>query len=210
MADSPGVIERRKFELRAAQRQLRAELRVTASGDCFTRAAEIFMAADGIPRDGAIAGYWPVHDEFDPRPLLEMLAARGAKLALPVIDPAIGLLLFRAWHPGMALQPAGFGTLGPPPPASVVLPRTVIVPLLAFDRQGGRLGYGGGFYDRTLAALREGGKSVLALGLGFAAQRVQQVPVSEIDIRLDAVVTENEIIWTRKVLPDLIGDNYIH
>lgn len=201
MTNSPAMTVRRKQEMRAAQRQLRAGMRVAAPSDCFTRAAEIFMEAGQIPRDGAIAGYWPINDEFDPRPLLEMLAARGAKLALPVLDPAAGLLLFRAWRPGMALLPAGFGTLGPPPSASIVSPRTLIVPLLAFDRQGGRLGYGGGFYDRSLAALREGGKSVLALGLGFAAQRVQRVPANETDIPLDAVVTENELIWTRKLLP---------
>lgn len=198
VADGQAIIERRKREMRAAQRQLRAEARRLADSHCYSRAAEVFLDALPVPSDGTIAGYWPIGDEFDPRPLLEMLAARGARLALPVVDSASGLLLFREWRPGMALAPAGFGTFGPPPGFSVVAPRIVIAPLLAFDRQGHRLGYGGGFYDRSLAALRADGKCELALGLGFAAQRVRQVPVNEADVRLDGVLTEKEFIWTGK------------
>ncbi len=99
--------------------------------------------------------------------------------------------------PGAPLVPAGFGTFGPKETAREVLPDLVIAPLLAFDRRGCRLGYGGGFYDRSLTALRASGKCKYAIGLGFSGQRVQQVPVSDNDARLDAVVTETGVIWAR-------------
>lgn len=196
MPDSLAVIEARKRELRAAQRRLRAEAHRLAPEQAYSKAAEIFIAQAPLSRDGVVAGYWPLNDEFDPRPLLEMLAGRGVRLALPVVDAAGGRLLFRAWRPGMALVAAGSGTSGPPATEPVVEPCIVIVPLLAFDRQGHRLGYGGGFYDRTLAILRRDKKCELAVGLGFAAQRVQQVPVNDNDMRLDAVLTEQSLIWT--------------
>ena len=199
MPDSLAVIERRKRELRAAQRRLRAEAHRLAPEQAYSKAAEIFIAQTPqalLSQNGVVAGYWPLNDEFDPRPLLEMLAGMGARLALPVVDAASGRLLFRAWRPGMALGAAGSGTSGPPATEPLLEPHIVIVPLLAFDRQGHRLGYGGGFYDRTLAILRRDKKCELAVGLGFAAQRVQQVPVNADDMRLDAVLTEQSLIWT--------------
>ena len=195
MSDGLAVIERRKRELRGAQRKLRSEARRLASDTMFSKAAETFLAQVKLPQDAVVAGYWPLTDEFDPRPLLELLASNGVRLALPVVAGDSGRLLFRAWRPGMALAQAGFGTFGPPASEPLLEPRVVIVPLLAYDRQGCRLGYGGGFYDRTLAILRREKKCELAIGLGFAAQRVQQVPVNQNDIRLDAVLTEQSLLW---------------
>jgi 5-formyltetrahydrofolate cyclo-ligase len=144
------------------------------------------------PEDGPVAAYWPMRSEADPRPALAALHARGVPLALPVVAGRGMPLIFRAWAPGVALVPGGFGVLvpadGPP-----VVPRVLVVPLLAFDRAGFRLGYGGGFYDRTLAALRAAGP-VLAVGFAYAAQEVPHVPRTIDDQRLDRIVTETETI----------------
>jgi len=167
-------------------------------------APEIYMAARAhflksieLPGGCVIAGYWPIRDEFDSRPLMEAIAARGGRLVLPVVAGDSGQLIFREWQPGGPLVPAGMGTLGPPPGVREALPDIVIAPLLAFDRQGCRLGYGGGFYDRTMTALRATGKCRTAAGLAFSAQRVQQVPSGDGDARLNVIVTETGIVWPR-------------
>lgn len=200
MADDSAGIEQLKNALRETQRQQRARLFRTHGPETYTRAAQHFMKAIAIPRGGVIAGYWPLQDEFDCRPLLEALAAQGALLALPVVAKDSGSLLFREWRPGAPLQPAGYGTIGPGEGAAEHLPSLVIVPFLAFDRRGYRLGYGGGFYDRSLTSLRSSGKCRQAIGLGFSAQRVQQVPAAPYDARLDGVVTEEGAIWARTAL----------
>ena len=130
--------------------------------------------------------------EADPRPALHALHARGRALCLPVVVARAAPLAFRRWTPETALVPGTFGTLVPDG-TEVVVPCALIVPLLAFDRAGHRLGYGGGFYDRMLAALRAAGP-VLAVGLAFAAQGVPQVPCTVDDQPLDVIVTERETI----------------
>lgn len=165
--------------------------------ETYSAAAGHFLKSITLPSGGVVAGYWPIKDEFDSRPLMENIAAECGRLALPVVAGDSGRLIFREWTPGTPLAPAGFGTLGPKDNAQEVLPDLVIVPLLAFDRQGGRLGYGGGFYDRSLTILRASGKCKLAVGLGFAGQRVQQAPTGPEDARLDAIVTEAGVIWAR-------------
>lgn len=190
-------MDRQKKELRARQRALRAEAFRNSTADTFVRAARLFIDSIALPSGGVVAGYWPLRDEFDPRPLLELLSGRGAALALPVVDGDCGRLVFRQWRPGAVLCPAGHGTMGPEPGTAEVLPDVLIVPFLAFDRRGFRLGYGGGYYDRTLAALRAQGKCKAAIGLGFSVQRVPQVPVTADDARLDAIVTEEAVIWAR-------------
>jgi 5-formyltetrahydrofolate cyclo-ligase len=140
-----------------------------------------------------ISGYWPLGDEIDPRPLLQALAGRGLPLALPAIRAAGEPLDFRAWRPGDALRPARFGTREPLPEAPLVQPGLLLVPLLAFDAAGYRLGYGGGFYDRSLALLRRTG-DILAVGLAYAAQQVAAVPREATDQALDLVVTEAGVV----------------
>jgi 5-formyltetrahydrofolate cyclo-ligase len=139
------------------------------------------------------SGYWPMGDEIDPRPLMEVLAQHGLRLALPAIRAAGQPLDFRAWQPGDALQPAGFGTQEPAADAALLQPDLLLVPLLAFDAAGYRLGYGGGFYDRSLARLRAAG-DILAVGLAYAAQQVAAVPREATDQPLDLVVTEREVV----------------
>ncbi|GGC64406.1 5-formyltetrahydrofolate cyclo-ligase [Chelatococcus reniformis] len=139
--------------------------------------------------EGPVAGYWPIRSEVDPRPLMVALASRGAALCLPVV--AAPTLRFRAYGAGDPLHDAGFGTRGPSPEALDVSPRILLVPCLAFDRRGGRLGYGAGHYDRALARLAAEGP-VVAIALAFATQEVEQVPTEAHDRPLDAIVTERE------------------
>jgi 5-formyltetrahydrofolate cyclo-ligase len=143
-------------------------------------------------RPAAVSGYWAIGDEIDVRPALRMLAARGLAVALPVMAGASAPLTFRRWVPGDRLRHRMWGIEEPLPDAPVVRPDLLLVPLLAFDARGGRLGYGGGYYDRTLALLRsDGGSPVFACGVAFAAQEVPEVPCEPKDMRLDAVITEN-------------------
>lgn len=202
MADDLTAIERQKAALRITQKKHRASLFKIAGPEFYLRATQHFMKSVEIPRGEVIAGYWPLGDEFDCRPLLQTLSARGARLALPVVVNDKGSLLFREWRPDSVLEPAGFGTMGPGKAAPELIPHLVIVPFLAFDRQCYRLGYGGGFYDRSLADLRAAGKCKSAIGLGFSAQRVQQVPITPQDARLDAIVTEEGVTRPRQVAAD--------
>ena len=154
-----------------------------------------------VPRSAgaAVAGYWPVRDEIDPRPLLVALAGQGHVIGLPVVAERGGVLAFRRWPfaAPVAAPPAGaFGIPAPPAEAPAIEPGLLLVPLLAFDRHGRRLGYGGGYYDRTLAALRPRG--VTAVGLAFAAQETAAVPTDEDDESLDWIVTEVEAIRVTK------------
>lgn len=148
-------------------------------------AASRHLLASGVVLAGnVVAGYWPLPGEIDMRPALVALHELGHVVALPVTPPKGNPLSFRRWAPGDALLPGRFGTChtaGDP-----VQPDVLLVPLLAFDAAGRRLGYGGGYYDRTLAA-RPG---ALAVGCAFAAQQVAQVPTDAHDRRLHAVATE--------------------
>jgi 5-formyltetrahydrofolate cyclo-ligase len=143
------------------------------------------------PPPGAIvAGFWPMGAEIDPRPLLLALQGRGHALALPVTPRRGNPLSFRAWRFGAPLGPGRFGTRQPFPEAPEVTPDFVLVPMLAFDGRGHRLGYGGGYYDRTLAAL----PFAAALGIAFASQRLPLVPTDPTDIPLPRIATEAGII----------------
>ena len=144
-----------------------------------------------MPAGAIVSGFWPMGEEIDVTPLLAQLHASGHPIGLPVVVKKGEPLVFRHWYPGMALVSGGFGTEVPPPSAPVVEPRVLIVPLLAFDAEGYRLGYGGGFYDRTLDKLRTGSAAdPLAVGVAFSAQHVMRVPRDEFDQPLDWIVTE--------------------
>jgi len=145
------------------------------------------------PYGAVVGGFWPIEGEIDPRPLMLALAARGHPLCLPVAGARGTPLLFRLFHFGDALIPGRFGTREPPPDAAAIEPDWLVVPLLAFDRQGNRLGFGAGYYDATLALLRTR-RRLFALGVAFAAQEVPNVPAGEGDQRLDAVATEAELV----------------
>ncbi len=137
-----------------------------------------------IQPGAAVAGYWPVRDEADPRALMKALAARGHVIALPRIEGAA--LLFGRWNDGDVLVDNHHAIAEPRADAPRVTPDIVLVPLLAFDLTGHRLGYGGGYYDRTLAAL-----SARAIGIAYAGQEVETLPHEPHDQALEAVLTEN-------------------
>lgn len=149
-----------------------------------------FLARELVQHRGKpVAAYVAMRTEIDPLPAL-----RGwdAPLGLPIVEAKGRPLRFRAWEPGAPLVSGGFGTLVPEAGAWVE-PLVLVVPLVAFDRRGGRLGYGGGFYDRTLAGLRERGP-VTAIGFAWAAQEDAGLPLEPTDAPLDLVVTEAEVI----------------
>lgn len=143
-----------------------------------------------------VAGYQPMGAELDPGPLMVRLAAVGAVILLPVVVARGAALCFRQASDPAGYVPDAAGLLAPAPDASEATPDVILAPLMAFDRFGGRLGQGGGYYDRTLAALRAG-PGVLAVGLGFAVQEIDEVPRDPHDEFLDAICTE---IGYRRVL----------
>ena len=154
-----------------------------------TALTELVLRHCPPPPAAVVSGFWPLKDEIDIRPLLLILHDRGHPIVLPV-TPKRGLpLSFRLWRPGDIMVAERFGTMRPPGEEER-LPDFLLVPLLAFDRRGGRLGYGAGYYDRTLTAL----SPHLALGCAYASQEVPKVPTGPTDVRLDAVATEREVI----------------
>ncbi len=152
-----------------------------------------FLGAIKVPAGIPISAYWPLEEEFDPRPLFTALHRRGHPFGLPVILGKGQPLLFRRWEPATELVRGSFRVMTPPPTAPEIAPELLLVPLLAFDRAGYRLGYGGGFYDRTIAKLRAAGEA-LAVGVTFAALEVPAVPRDDTDQPLDWIVTEREAI----------------
>ncbi len=139
------------------------------------------------PAGAVVAGFWPIGDEIDIRFLLNALAARGYEIGLPETPPRGAALVFRRWTPGAALLPGRFGTQHPD--GAPVSPDFVLVPLLAFDVVGNRLGYGGGYYDRTLAML----PNAFRLGCAYAVQEFPKLPTEPTDLKLHAVATERSL-----------------
>lgn len=177
-----------KAELRAEAIR-RRRIAYEHATDAPERLASHFLNVIEVRQGDVVSGFWPMGEEIDVRPLLISLHGLGAVCCLPATGPRGQPLSFRRWLPGDELVSGTFGTREPTPEAVTVRPDILIVPLLAFDRWGWRLGYGGGYYDRTLAALRAVGP-VVAAGVGFAAQEVISVPHGETDEPLDWVVTE--------------------
>jgi 5-formyltetrahydrofolate cyclo-ligase len=144
-----------------------------------------------------VAGFMPMKSEINPVPLLHKLADAGAQLALPAIAGRGQPLIMRAYKFGDELVRGQWGIREPQPDAKEVAPDILIVPLAAFDRAGHRIGYGAGYYDLTLHALRAT-KLVTAVGIAFAAQEIREVPATPRDERLDFVLTEREVIGFRR------------
>ena len=167
--------------LPAAERQAAAE----------TIAARPFPVA--IKPGVIVSGFMPMKTEINPIPLLRKLSDAGAQLALPAIAGRGKALIMRAWSFGAPLKSGQWGIREPMPEAPEVAPDLLIVPLAAFDRAGHRIGYGAGYYDMTINALRAK-KKVIAIGIAFAAQEISRVPATERDARLDLVLTEREVI----------------
>lgn len=177
----------------------KAELRRTALARRDGLAADVRRAAAlrlvdllaeiELPAGAIVAGFWPIRSEIDPRPALEMLSARGHPLALPVVAGDGATMIFRRWRPGDVLLAAPFGLSQPAASAVEVEPDVLLMPLAAFDRRGGRIGYGGGYYDRALERL-EATRPRRKIGLAHAVQEVARVPEEAHDRRLDLILTE--------------------
>jgi 5-formyltetrahydrofolate cyclo-ligase len=189
---SPDSALLRKADLRRAALERRdmlpAETRKAAAETIAARALPVAVAPGAI-----VAGFSSIRSEINPVPLLRRFADAGAGLALPGIVARGRPLVFRAWRFGEELARGQWGIREPKPEAAEVRPDIVIVPLAAFDRRGYRLGYGAGYYDLTLHALRAE-KAITAIGLAFAMQEIEEVPALPHDARLDLVLTEREVI----------------
>lgn len=177
---------------KAAERRRAAAHRKIAHQDAVGVAAALIEHMPAIPERAAVSGYLPIRSEIDPVPLLSYLHDRGHQICVPVIEAAATPLRFRAWSPDAVLIEGDYGA-AIPATGDWIEPDVLLVPLLSFDRRGFRLGYGGGFYDRTLQALRSV-KTVKAIGLAYAAQEVATVPIEATDQRLDAILTEQGLV----------------
>ena len=150
-----------------------------------------------IERGAVVSGFSPMKSEINPVPLMRKLADAGARLALPAIAGRGKPLIMRAWNFGEPLAAGQWGIREPVPEAPEIAPDILIVPLAAFDRTGHRIGYGAGYFDMTINALRAK-KPVTAVGIAFAAQEISSVPATERDARLDLVLTEREVLDFRE------------
>ena len=190
--DAPRV---QKAAIRAQALARRDALDLDLRRNASQAMAETGRAALGEVAGKSISGFWPIRSELDPRPLMRGLAAAGATLALPSIEDA--RLVFRRFAFGDRLRRAGFGLSEPQFDAPLVRPDIMLVPLAAFDRRGGRIGYGKGYYDGAIGRLLAEGRRPRTLGLAFSCQEVPAVPMLAHDRRLDAVLTESELIVMR-------------
>ncbi len=176
-------------ELIAAKRAARDAARLArGDGDVAAGLVVVRRLLSLIPEGVAVSGVWPLPGELDLRPLLSALAERGQVVLLPETTPRGQALAFRRWWPGAPMIAGRFGTSHPEGEAGE--PGLLLVPLLAFDARLGRLGYGGGYYDRTLAGLPD----ARAIGFAYARQQVPEVPSGPFDVALDAVVTEAGVL----------------
>ncbi len=165
---------------------------LSANGATSRAAMDHFLAAGLHTGAEVIAGYRPIRTEIDPTPLMENLHRAGHRLCVPVIQGRGLALKFREWRPDAEMVEGAFGALVPAA-GDWLEPRLLIAPLVAFDADGGRLGYGGGFYDRSLAGLRAK-RHTLAVGFAYSAQQVDALPHDATDQPLDAIVTERGLV----------------
>jgi 5-formyltetrahydrofolate cyclo-ligase len=188
MADP--AIEEEKAGLRRKAHAARASLSHDFRAEAASAVAGHFFDRIDFGPDDVVAGYWRIRDELDCQPILVRLMDNGQTLVLPVVVADEQPLDLRVWQADAPLYEAGFGTLAPSDLAPRAEPDLVLMPLLGFDQAGTRLGYGGGYYDRTLAALI---RKPLLVGLAFAIQEVPLIPREAHDLPLDAIVTEEGV-----------------
>ena len=151
------------------------------------RASEIVAGIPGLSDHEIVSAYWPIRSEIDPRPLIELLFARGQRVVLPKVTP--DGLVFREWHEGEELVAGGLGLSEPRDDLPPLDPTAMIVPLAAFDRRGHRIGYGAGYYDRAIDRLSRSNPP-LTIGFAFETQEIAEVPAEPHDCPLDHIVTE--------------------
>ncbi len=182
-----------KAALRHDMAERRRRASAAAAPSAPSQARDRFLASIPLRAGAIVSAFWPLPDEFDTRPLMRALYDAGHPIGLPVVQRRGLPLKFRLWTPETKLVRGNFDVEIPGDECAECRPEILVVPLLAFDRRGYRLGYGGGFYDRTLATLRDTGRT-LAVGWAYAGQEIDAVPHDETDAQLDWIVTEREAI----------------
>ncbi|MBF0680761.1 MAG: 5-formyltetrahydrofolate cyclo-ligase [Devosia sp.] len=188
MADE--AMDAAKAALRRDAHARRAAIPPDARSEHAASIAALFFQHIAYGPGDIIAGYWRIRDETDCKPILIRLMDSGQTVVLPVVAGDDAPLDLRVWEADAPLYEAGFGTLAPSDLAPRAVPDLILVPLLGFDGKGTRLGYGGGYYDRTIAALE---KKPRLVGLAYAAQEFDEIPREAHDVPLDAVVTEEGV-----------------
>jgi 5-formyltetrahydrofolate cyclo-ligase len=183
-------IEEAKAALRIKAHAARAALPQADRADAAHAVTQHFFEHIPLVASDIVAAYWRIRDELDCQPILVRLMDSNQTVVLPVVIGAEEPLDLRVWEQGASLYEAGFGTLAPAELAPRAEPDIVLMPLLGFDKQGTRLGYGGGYYDRTLARMS---KKPKLIGLAFAAQELDVIPREAHDVPLDAIVTEDGV-----------------
>lgn len=183
-------IEEAKAALRVRAHEQRQQAAKLAGEAAAAAAAEHFFGGVALEPDDVVAAYWPIRDELDCRPVLARLMDNGQRVCLPAVLGDEQPLELRQWEQDAPLYPSGFGTLAPIATAPVVIPTVIIVPLLAFDALGTRLGYGKGHYDRTIAAIAGTPRVV---GYAYAEQEMDRLPRAAHDVTMDAIVTEQGV-----------------
>ena len=179
-------LEKREFRRLAKAARIRA---AATRGDAAKALARNVRQVLGQPLPRVVSGYLAIDDEIDIGPLMSGLDADGAVNVLPVVVAKDAALVFRHWRPGVPLEVGPWNTQHPGPDSAEAVPDVLLVPMLAFDGDGYRIGWGGGFYDRTIATLRSQ-RPTLAIGVAYSGQRVDAVPRGDHDQPLDWVVTE--------------------
>jgi 5-formyltetrahydrofolate cyclo-ligase len=182
-------LQEKKRLLRADARDKR---RADENEEASWKLTENFLRHIRLEKGAVIGGYSAVREEMDLTDLNEVLRAKGHKITLPVMTGKGKPLIFRVHEKGDRLLANPLGILEPDSTAAGVFPDVLLVPLLAFDRRRNRLGYGGGYYDRTISKLRSH-KPVLALGIAYACQEVSEIPMGPNDIPLDNIITELDV-----------------
>ena len=200
------TLDAMKADLRSVQAAIRKEASKdhdVVSAKLATYAADL-KDAFALTDQDIVAGFWPIKSELDPRPLMAAMTALGLKTSLPATPKPGKPLIFHAWNDDDPVIEGLYGTSEPEADAPVIIPALVLVPMLAFDADGYRLGYGGGFYDRTLTKLRSEGHIVHCIGVAYDIQLVDEVPIGEFDAKLDGVLTESGLLLPMSA-PELGG-----
>ncbi len=184
------TIEDAKAALRVTAHAARAALTADERAEAAEAVSRHFFELIKPDQSAVIAAYWRIRDELDCQPILVRLMDNNHTVVLPVVNGPEEPLELRVWEQGASLYEAGYGTLAPADQAPHAEPDIVLMPLLGFDAKGTRLGYGGGYYDRTLSQMSQKPKLI---GLAFAAQELNSIPREAHDVPLDIVITENGV-----------------
>lgn len=182
-----------KATLRTRMSELRAAIPAGSRIEASAAIANHFADHPYLTYAASFAGYYAHRDELDVLPIFNRMSRFSKAMSLPITQPESRMLQFSKWAPGQPLITGAYGIKCPPEPYEFIMPEVILVPLLAFDSRGYRLGYGGGYYDTTITSLRNAEKAPLFFGVGFSRQEVEEIPTEPHDARLDGILTEQGV-----------------